>query len=163
MLLPLTGPRLRVRAWREDEAAAVMGLLGSAATMGDMRAGRVHSHQEAAAWLEGRLRQQRERGLTMWAVDDQADGALVGACGVFPHEAELELAYIIDHRHRGRGYAREAAGLVLDALGAASVDLPVYATIRPSNVASLRVAAALGLRYTEERTDDRGPLLVYRR
>ncbi len=163
MLLPLVGPRLRVRAWREDEAAVVMGLLGSAATMGDMRAGRVHSDDEAARWLDGRLRQQRELGLTMWAVDNRADDVFVGACGLFPQDTELELAYIISHRHRGQRYASEAAGLVLDALDAAGIQMPVYAIIRPRNVASRRVAEVLGFRCTEERTDDRGVLLVYRR
>ncbi len=163
MLLPLSGPRLRVRAWREDEVADVMGLLGSAATMGEMRAGRVYSDEEAARWLQGRLRQQREVGLTMWAVDRRADDVLVGACGVFPQETELELAYIISHQYRGQRFASEAAGLVLDALHAASIEIPVYATIRPGNVASRRVAECLGLRCTEERTDDRGVVLVYRR
>jgi len=162
VLLPLTGPRLRVRAWRDDEAADVMGLLGSDATMGETRAGRVHSADEAARWLQGRLRQQRERGLTMWAVERRADDVLVGACGVFPQQTELELAYIISHKYRGERYAAEAAGLVLAALRVASIEMPVYATIRPGNYALRRVAEGLGLRCAAERTDDRGPLLVYR-
>ncbi len=98
----------------------------------------------------------------MWAVDRRADDVLVGTCGVFPQETELELAYIISHKHRGKCYAVEAAGLVLDALREASIEMPVYATIRPGNYASRRVAEGLGLRCTAEHTDDRGPLLVYR-
>jgi RimJ/RimL family protein N-acetyltransferase len=91
------------------------------------------------------------------------DAVLVGACGVFPQEGALELAYIISHLHRGRRYASEAAGLVIEALDNADIQVPVYATIRPDNVASRRVAEGLGLRCTEESTDDRGALLVYRR
>ncbi len=94
---------------------------------------------------------------------NRADNVFVGACGLFPQETELELAYIISHRHRGQRYASEAAGLVLDALDAAGIQMPVYAIIRPRNVASRRVAEVLGFRCTEERTDDRGVLLVYRR
>ncbi len=92
MLLPIVGPRLRLRAWRADEVDEVMGLLGSAATMGDMHAGGrllVHSKAEAARWLERRCQQQTS-GLTMWAVDSIAENVLVGACGVFPEGSELE-------------------------------------------------------------------------
>lgn len=130
--------------------------------MGQMRAGRVHSLAEAATWLQKRLEQQQKHGLTMWAVQTPADNSLVGACGVIPQGAELELAYIISHEQRGRQFAAEAASLVLDALRAAGIRTPVYATIRPSNMASRRVAESLGLRCVEKRTDDLGSLLVYR-
>lgn len=41
--------------------------------------------------------------------------------------------------------------------------VPLANAIRPRNVVSRRVAEVLGFRCTEERTDDRGVLLVYRR
>lgn len=131
--------------------------------MGEMRAGRVETLGEAEIWLSRRIEQQAEEGLTMWAVELLGGGQVVGACGVFPQESDLELAYIVDYRHQGLGYATEAATMVQSALSTLADSRPVYATIRPSNAASCKVAERLGLRVVEERHDDRGVLLVYRR
>ncbi len=57
----------------------------------------------------------------------------------------MELAYVISDRHRGQQYAHEAARLVLEGLDAASITSPVYATIRPDDIASRRVAEGLAI------------------
>ena len=160
---PLLTSRLRLRAWTEGDVDAVFALLGSNATMGSMRAGRVHSRDEAAAWLRRRIDQHRVVGLTMWALEQQADDRLVGACGLFPQGESLELAYIVDHRFRGRGYATEAAIAVVTEGAQARPGSRIYATIRPGKAASQVVAERSGLRPRERITDDFGDLLVYER
>lgn len=97
----------------------------------------------------------------MWAVERLADEGLIGACGVFPHAERLELAYIIDHRYRCRGYATEAARAAVEAGQEARPGCTVYATIRPQNRASIRVAEAVGLRARQTVSDDLGDLVVY--
>jgi RimJ/RimL family protein N-acetyltransferase len=155
--------RLMLREWRSGEVDAVYGLLGSDATMGTGRAGRVHSLDEAQDWLGRRLQQQQEHGLTMWAAERQQDGQLIGACGLFPKDERLELAYIIDHRFWRSGYATEAARAALKAGAASRPAWPIFATIRPSNIWSLRVAETIGMRRAASVMDDRGELLVYER
>ncbi len=93
--LPIGTERLRVHEWRQDEADTVLGLLGPAQTMGEGRA-RVRSLAEAQMWLDKRLAQQREHGLTMWAVERLTDSSFVGACGLFPQDERLELGYTIE-------------------------------------------------------------------
>ncbi len=129
--------------------------------MGNMRAGRVHAMSEAEEWLHRRMRQQREHALTMWAVERRQDAQLVGACGLFPQDARLELAYIIDHRHRGSGYASEAARAAVAAGRARRPGWRIYATIRPNNPASVRVAESAGLQPAAPVEDDAGALLIY--
>ena len=153
--------RLRLRAWRAHEAEAVLGLLGDDATMGTMRAGRVHSLDEAEEWLRKRLIQQEQQGLTMWAVERQLDSVVVGACGLFPKEDRLELAYIIDHRYRLNGYAAEAAGAAVATGQAVRPGARIYATIRPDNEGSIRVAETVGLEPVGRVEDDFGSLVVY--
>lgn len=99
----------------------------------------------------------------MWALEQQADDRLVGACGLFPHDDGLELAYIVDHRFRGRAYATEAAVAVVTASAQAQPGSRIYAMIRPGKAASQVVAERSGLRLQKRVTDDFGDLLVYER
>ncbi len=87
--------------------------------------------------------------------------ASVGACGIFPHDDGLKLGYIVDHRHVGNGYAREVARAVCDRVRAERPGDRIYATIRPDNAASVRVAEHIGFRSAGDWPDDAGPLLVY--
>jgi RimJ/RimL family protein N-acetyltransferase len=66
-------------------------------------------------------------------------GLVVGRCTV----EEPELAYELLPAAHGRGYATEAARVVLDAVLATGRER-VWATVRESNAASLRVLAKLG-------------------
>ncbi len=50
---------------------------------------------------------------------------------------------------------------MLAALAAIGDDRAIYATIRPHNLDSIRVAEKVGLVLAEEVTDDRGALLVF--
>jgi RimJ/RimL family protein N-acetyltransferase len=159
--LPLLTARLIMRAWTLDDVDAAFGLLGNSLTMGRMRAGRADKHEDARVWVARRIEQQAESGLTMWAVERRDVPGLVGACGLFPHEAGLELGYIIDHRHVGNGYATEAAGAVCAAARDANPDSRVFATIRPDNLASISVAEHVGLRRTAEVADAVGSLLLF--
>lgn len=162
MELPLETPRLRLREWRPDEVAAVLALLGEPRTMGaDPGASRVTTMVQAEAWLQKRLTQQRVHRLTMWPVEHRLSSELVGACGLFPEREALELCYIVDHGHRHKGYAAEAASAAIAIGRAAHPGWRIYATIRPDNKASARVAAALGLHYVETTVDGHGDSDTY--
>lgn len=159
--LPLVTVRLLLREWTQDDVDAAYALLGDAATMGRMRSGRADSRDDAAVWVSRRMEQQAEHGLTMWAVERRIHSGVIAACGLFPHDDGLELGYIVDHRHVGNGYATEAARAVCDAARNERPDERIFATIRPHNAGSIRVAENLGFRLGGEVTDEAGALLVY--
>ncbi|MFS0700554.1 GNAT family N-acetyltransferase [Cellulomonas sp. 179-A 4D5 NHS] len=71
---------------------------------------------------------------------------------------EPELAYELLPDAHGRGYATEAARAVLDAAHATG-RRRVWATVRPWNAASLRVAEKLGFRRDRVTTDDDGDVV----
>ena len=98
----------------------------------------------------------------MWAVEVLATGEMVGLCGFFPHDGaeETEVGYVIKAPLWGRGYATEATQAAV--ASALLAGLPLYATIRPWNTGSIRVAERAGLWLDERIEDDRGQLLVYR-
>ncbi|GEA87471.1 GNAT family N-acetyltransferase [Cellulomonas cellasea] len=73
---------------------------------------------------------------------------------------EPELAYELLPEAHGRGYATEAARAVLDAAHATG-RARIWATIRPWNAASLRVAEKLGFRRDHVMTDHDGDLVWF--
>ena len=85
---------------------------------------------------------------------------MLGNCGVFAGRtgsAEPEIGYEIRRSCQGRGLATEAARAVLDDALASGISR-VWATIRPHNTASLRVAAKIGMTLQHTKADSRGPL-----
>jgi [ribosomal protein S5]-alanine N-acetyltransferase len=107
-------------------------------------------------------------GFGLWATLDRATGRLIGRCGLIPWtlegEQEVEVAYHLDRRYRGRGLATEAAVAIRD-YGFGRLELPrLVSLIDPDNPASSRVAEKIGMRL--ERTVDGlihegRPTLVY--
>ncbi len=88
-------------------------------------------------------------------------GLLLGNCGVFAGRTgpdEPEIGYEIRRSRQGQGLAGEAAQAVLDE--ALSSGIPrIWATIRPHNTASQRVATRIGMQHHSVGTDSKGRLL----
>lgn len=103
-----------------------------------------------AGALEKRHAMERERGYTLWAVEDTATGEFVGQSGLVPVEGigpEIEIAYHFAKPAWGRGYATEAAIAVLaHGLGSLGLDR-IIAIVMSANVASCRVVEKAGMRY----------------
>lgn len=94
------------------------------------------------------------RGFGLWAVVLKATGELIGRCGLIlqPVEGEelVEVSYMIDNPFRGNGYAPEAARECLR-LGFEKYGFErIVAMINPENVASVRVAEKIGMRFEKD-------------
>lgn len=160
----ITTSRLELRPFRHEDAAELHEIFSDPETH-TIGEGPTASLAETAAWITRRAETERQHGLLWYAVRDRADGRMLGNCGLFAGRTgstEPEIGYEIRRPCQGQGLATEAARAVLgDAL--ASGIGRVWATIRPHNAASLRVATKLGMtpRYTT--TDSRGPLVYLAR
>jgi RimJ/RimL family protein N-acetyltransferase len=108
------------------------------------RIGQVRADPAVNPWLI-RLAVLRDRGV------------IVGNAGFHDrpdHDGMVELGYTVLPRHRGHGYGREIAST----LWAWADDHPqvrvLRASVRPDNVASLRIIESAGLRRIGEQWDD---------
>ncbi|MDT0275411.1 GNAT family N-acetyltransferase [Blastococcus goldschmidtiae] len=157
----LSTERLVLRLLCPDDLDAVHALFSRPGrTVGG---GPVHDPADTLTWLERRVERHRAQGLAWYGIRAPEGGALLGSCGVFTGNRcgdEPEIGYELDERHRGRGIAREAARRVTDAAHEAG-HRRVWATIRPSNGASSRLAQSIGYRWARQDTDDTGPLDFY--
>lgn len=93
-------------------------------------------------------------GFGLWAVVLKEDGRLIGRCGLLYQQVEgaqeVEVSYLIDRRHWGRGLATEAAREAVRLAFGVYKFPRVVAVINPENVASVRVAEKLGMRYERD-------------
>jgi len=89
------------------------------------------------------------QGAGWWSVELRDSGALVGNVGAFFRETwpEIEIGWNTFHEHWGRGIATEAASEVMRYAFDVRRERRVTALIDPSNTASLRVGARLGMTY----------------
>ena len=128
---------------------AVMRYIGNGTTWTDARihdvAARIASHwtTHGFGWRVGRLHDGSPVGL--FALNFAGEGA-----GIDP--AEYEIGWWLSPSAWGRGLAREGAAAVRDEAFARLAAPSIVARIQPGNAASLRVAAAIGLRHESEST-----------
>ncbi|WP_167762180.1 GNAT family N-acetyltransferase [Blastococcus sp. CT_GayMR20] len=105
-------------------------------------------------------------GYGLWATVLKETGAFIGRCGLLPWEiegrTEVEVAYLLDRSHWGRGLATEAARAIA---GHAFATLPVdrlICLIDPENSASRNVATRLGMSLLwKDYVDEYGTCDVY--
>lgn len=159
-MAPLFTERLTIRPLRLDDLQSVFSILSCGKTSG----GHIFEKKtvdEARSWLQKRIRDEEQHGFSMWAVETRA-GQVIGFCGFFKHTDGLELGYIIKHEFQNQGFALEAVRASIDA--AVAGGYRVFATIRPSNPASIRVAEKAGLRRCPDEISPGDPdLIVFRR
>lgn len=146
--------RLILRQFRLDDLEAMNAVYRDAEVMryGDG----VQSPARVRAWIGDWIEKYYlQWGFGMWAVMEKKTAVVIGYCGLsqFPGrcaEGETEIGFRLARRHWGCGFATESAMAVRDH-AFAELRLPcLIALIAPANVASIRVAEKIGMRYERE-------------
>lgn len=146
----LSGPRLLLRPFDAQDGPAVQALAG-AAEVASTTLTIPHPYEDgvAEAWIQTHAPAYAAGTLASFAVVEAATRALVGAMGLTikaPH-ARAELGYWIGVPYWNRGYATEAAAVVVR-FGFEQLGLNrVYAQHYVRNPASGRVLRKVGMRY----------------
>lgn len=153
----LITPRLRLRAWRPDEAPRLLDLLGRMEVvrwlgdqgpilMSDLAQAR-HTIDRYAATFEP------SRGNARWAVEVAATGAVAGTVLLAPlprdpegADSQVEVAWFLHPDSWGHGYATEAARAVLGQ-GFAWGLPELWALTHLDNEPSQAVCRRLGMTY----------------
>jgi RimJ/RimL family protein N-acetyltransferase len=100
------------------------------------------------AWLAEDERHWERFGFGPWAVIEGGSGDYLGRVGLRWTEvgdrAGIEVLWAIDPARHGEGFASEAAAAALDFAADLELD-QIFAMILPTNLASQRVAAKIGM------------------
>jgi RimJ/RimL family protein N-acetyltransferase len=124
------------------------------------------SYQETKEELEWFLDghpQHPELGL--WATLLKETDQFIGRCGLLPWiidgQPEVEIAYMLSKTYWGQGLGSEAAQGIRDyAFERLGLSRLICLPDR-NNIASIRVAEKVGMRFEKEGRDDKGPFMLY--
>lgn len=139
--------RLIIRPWHAEDRAPYFALNEDPEVRRYL--GPPQTRVETDAALDRQDAAQATHGHCFWALEQRADGALIGFCGLLPGkppiEGEIEIGWRLGRAYWGQGYAREAAQACLD-WGWAHLPHPaIHAITVPANVASWRLMERLGM------------------
>jgi [ribosomal protein S5]-alanine N-acetyltransferase len=138
--------RLRLRGFREDDAADFHAAYGDAAVMRHWIHGPCPDLARTLRYIQGWIRPV-PRSWTVWAVARREDDRCIGLVDYHsrsPANRRAEIAYILAPSAHRQGFAREAVGRLIAYL---QQDLGVHrieAQIAPENTASRALAERLG-------------------
>lgn len=147
--LSLDTVRLRLRMFTPDDAPFMLELQTDPSWLRHIGDRGVHDLDSARDYLHRvPLDMYRRLGFGPLRMDLH-DGTPVGMCGLFKRDTldDVDLGYALLPRHRGTGYAAEAAIATL-AWARGGLGLPrVVAITSPDNEASGRVLQRAGMRF----------------
>jgi RimJ/RimL family protein N-acetyltransferase len=142
--------RLRLRGFQPGDWQGLARFYADDTVMRHMLPGRGLSPAQAEERAKSNIHNfgtsWAQRGYGVWAVADRASGRLLGQCGLryVPEADAVELLYLLNKTHWGRGLASEAGRAALHhGFGAAGL-AHVFAVTAPGNGASQRVLLKLG-------------------
>ncbi len=108
------------------------------------------SEAETLEWIEWNMQSYQENGFGLWALIDKNTGEFVGQSGLIHQQDvdgadETEIAYLLERKYWGNGFATEAASRIRD-LAFSRFDCErVISLIDPKNIPSIRVAGRIGM------------------
>jgi RimJ/RimL family protein N-acetyltransferase len=167
----LATQRLRLERWAPRHGAMLARLASLPLVMRHVGTGAAWTAEQAAEHHERALAHWRDHDFGWRGAVERETGAAIGLIALNRAEGaagladdDFEIGWWLDPAVWGRGFATEGARAIIDEafrrLGAPSV----VARVQPANIASLRVAAALGLRPERDAIDRSGkPVRILRK
>lgn len=142
--------RLRLRTLDVSDAPFYLALLNTAqfiANIGDRNVRSLAAAGEAIR--NGPVAMQARLGHSIYLVERTTDGSAIGMCGLIKRDTldNVDLGYAFLPQYFGHGYAREAAGAVLDYARRELGLHRVVAITSPGNTASSKVLTRIGMHF----------------
>ena len=107
----------------------------------------------------------RHPELGLWATIHKESGQFIGRCGLLPwhidDQDEVEVAYALSPAYWGQGLATEAVQAIRDYAFAQLGLSRLVCLIDEDNLASIRVAEKIGMKFEKEGRDEIGPFHLY--
>ena len=158
--------RLVLRKLTEQDAAFIFALLNDAAWLRYIGDKKVHSLEDARAYIrDGPMSSYERNGFGLWLVESKENHIPVGMCGLIKRDSleDVDIGFAYLPEFRGKGYGFEAASAVM-AHGKNVLGLrKIVAIVSPGNSNSIGLLEKLGLKFekTLPASKDAPPLLLY--
>ncbi|MDB9314797.1 GNAT family N-acetyltransferase [Spirulina sp. CS-785/01] len=158
-------PRLQLRHFTIADLPDLAMILADPKVMEFSLKGAMNT-AESQGFLKSRiLASYRENGFGLYAVEEKAQGRLIGFCGLLAQtlgeQKEVELAYRLAYPYWGRGLATESAIAIRD-YTFHTLKIPrLISIIAPDNRRSIRVAEKVGLQRETKTVFQGFPVSIY--
>ncbi|MEN8820139.1 MAG: GNAT family N-acetyltransferase [Abyssibacter sp.] len=147
------GATLYLRQATLDDAEFVRTLVTQPSWVRSIAASGVVSQEDARQYIQTRLLDRyATHGFGLWLVARQADCRLIGMAGLV-HRDSLpgpDLGFALLDEHVGRGYAFEAASVVMRVARLRYGLAELYAVVKPDNRRSIQLLQRLGFAYRHD-------------
>ena len=149
----LKSKRLGFRTWSKDDLDLAVGLWG------DFKVTRLFdcrgplSRQQVKYRLHQEIATQSEHGIQYWPIFLLESGEHIGCAGLRPYDISrniLEIGFHIRSYHWRKGYASEAARVVMDYAFVSLKVARLFAGHNPMNLGSRNLLISLGFAYTHD-------------
>jgi len=144
--------RLKIRKFYKKDFIPLQAMMKKAEVMYAWEAG--FSKGETRKWLNRQRTSYHKNGFGYFAVTLKDSDALIGQAGLIKSEINgetvVEIGYIFNNTVWGHGFAYEAALACVDLAFNRFGIQRLYATIRPENAPSIKLAKKLGMCKTGE-------------
>jgi RimJ/RimL family protein N-acetyltransferase len=154
MKFQLKTERLDLSMWEESDAVWMRKLVGE-------RGVEMPTLDEARSQIVNMRERAAESGISLLTIRRRKEGDFIGYCGLIIGRSTLEepeIAYELFRSTHGKGYATEAASVVLDAAIATGRGR-LWSTVGIWNNASFRVLEKLGFERHHSTWDERGEIV----
>jgi RimJ/RimL family protein N-acetyltransferase len=142
----LTGPRVRLRAPRIEDAEAVFEAFASDAEVTRYLSWRPHTDVAETRRVITEFYNVGDH--TAWLIEWRESGEIVGVCGTTRLSGHaVELGYCLGRQWWGRGIMTEVVSVLLDAIRRGGRIYRVAASCHPDNAASAAVLRRSGLTF----------------
>jgi ribosomal-protein-alanine N-acetyltransferase len=143
--------RLRLRMFTPEDLAPLSVIFADPDVTEYLgKDGRPISVEETTFALTSIIQHWHKHGFGRWAVEDKAQGKLLGYAGIRSLEGQPELVYLLAKEYWGMGLATEVAAACLRYGFTEKGFDSILALTRPLNVRSRRVMEKIGMRFEKD-------------
>jgi RimJ/RimL family protein N-acetyltransferase len=162
-MVTLASDRLLLRMFRESDLDAYAALCGDPEVMRYLGDGYPLTRGESWRNMALVVGHWQLRGYGLWAVEERESGLLVGRVGCWRPEGwpGVEIGWALRREFWGRGYATEAAQIVMADAFSRLDQKHLISLIHPDNSPSIAVATRLGMRREKQMEVLGHPAVVY--
>lgn len=158
--------RLYIRPFQNSDEDSLLSVVGDPEVMRLVDDGKPRTRDQVRAWIRRAQDRYNSDNWSTYAVIEAASNSLIGYAGfVSSHfdNDQVEVIYGLARDRWKQGYGGEIARCLCEWFFGLSKSSALYATVDPTNVASIRILKKLGMRHLLDRADEHGlPESLYR-
>ena len=142
--------RTRLRWLIPADAPFIQELVNQPSWLQNIGERNVHDLAGAEAYIaNGPVASYAKHGFGLWCVERKEDGGPIGLCGLLQRDYldAPDIGYAFLERFQGQGYASEVTAATMRLAREELGSRRIYASVVPSNGASIRVLEKLGMTY----------------